>query len=83
MVYQDPVTSLNPSMRVGPQVEEVLLQHLDIGADAARDRSVELFENVGLARRRTGSAGATPTSSAAVSSSASLSRWRWPAIRTC
>lgn len=49
MVYQDPVTSLNPSMRVGPQVEEVLLQHLDIDADAARARSVELFENVGLA----------------------------------
>ena len=49
MVYQDPVTSLNPSMRVGPQVEEVLKQHLDLGADAARARSVELFENVGLA----------------------------------
>ncbi len=49
MVYQDPVTSLNPSMRVGPQVEEVLLQHLDIDSGAARARSVELFESVGLA----------------------------------
>ncbi len=49
MVYQDPVTSLNPSMRVGPQVEEVLLRHLDIDSDAAYARSVELFENVGLA----------------------------------
>ena len=49
MVYQDPVTSLNPSMRVGPQVEEVLLQHLDIDSDAAYARSVELFESVGLA----------------------------------
>ena len=48
MVYQDPVTSLNPSMRVGPQVEEVLLQHLDIDSDTARARSVELFESVGL-----------------------------------
>ena len=48
MVYQDPVTSLNPSMRVGPQVEEALLQHLDIDSDAARVRSVELFESVGL-----------------------------------
>ncbi len=49
MVYQDPVTSLNPSMRVGPQVEEVLLRHLDIDSDAAYARSVELFESVGLA----------------------------------
>ena len=49
MVYQDPVTSLNPSMRVGPQVEEAISQHLDLDADAVRDRSVELFESVGLA----------------------------------
>ena len=49
MVYQDPVTSLNPSMRIGPQVEEVLLQHLDMDSDAARARSVELFDSVGLA----------------------------------
>ena len=49
MVYQDPVTSLNPSMRVGPQVEEVLLRHLDIDSDSAYARSVELFESVGLA----------------------------------
>ena len=49
MVYQDPVTSLNPSMRVGPQVEEAISQHLDLDADATRARSVELFESVGLA----------------------------------
>ena len=49
MVYQDPVTSLNPSMRVGPQVEEVLLQHMDIDSDASRARSIEMFESVGLA----------------------------------
>ena len=49
MVYQDPVTSLNPSMRVGPQVEEALTQHLDMDTATARARSVELFESVGLA----------------------------------
>ena len=49
MVYQDPVTSLNPSMRVGPQVEEAISQHLDLDADAVHDRSIELFESVGLA----------------------------------
>ena len=49
MVYQDPITSLNPSMRVGPQIEEVLRQHLDMDSDAAQQRAVELFDSVGLA----------------------------------
>lgn len=49
MVYQDPVTSLNPSMRVGRQVEEALTEHLGMSADEARARAVELFESVGLA----------------------------------
>ena len=49
MVYQDPLTSLNPSMRVGPQIEEVLKHHLDMDSEAAQRRAVELFESVGLA----------------------------------
>ena len=53
MVYQDPATSLNPTMRVGPQVEEVLREHLDMDAQQARERAAELFDNVGLAGPRT------------------------------
>ena len=49
MVYQDPLTSLSPSMRVGPQIEEVLKQHLDMDGEAAQARTVELFASVGLA----------------------------------
>jgi peptide/nickel transport system ATP-binding protein len=49
MVYQDPVTALNPSMRVGPQLEEVLLEHLDLDSEGARQRMIELFDSVGLA----------------------------------
>ncbi|MDP6452694.1 MAG: ABC transporter ATP-binding protein [SAR202 cluster bacterium] len=49
MVYQDPATALNPSMRVGAQLEEVLLEHMDIDSQGARQRTVELFESVGLA----------------------------------
>ena len=49
MVYQDPATSLNPTMRVGPQIEEVLQQHLNMTRSQARRRTVELFESVQLA----------------------------------
>ena len=49
MVYQDPATSLNPTMRVGPQVQEVLREHLGMDSRRARERTVELFESVGLA----------------------------------
>ena len=49
MVYQDPSTSLNPAMRVGPQVAEVLHEHLDLNSQEVRARVEELFESVGLA----------------------------------
>ncbi len=52
MVYQDPLTSLNPSMRIGIQIEEVLKQHLDMDSETAQRRSVELFASVGLADPR-------------------------------
>ena len=49
MVYQDPAMSLNPTMRVGPQIEEVLRAHLGTDARQARRRTAELFESVQLA----------------------------------
>ena len=49
MVYQDPVTSLNPTMRVGAQIREVLHQHLDMDTQQVHRRTVELFESVRLA----------------------------------
>ncbi len=49
MVYQDPATALNPTMRVGLQLEEVLKEHMGLSTQEARDRAADLFESVGLA----------------------------------
>lgn len=46
MVFQDPMTALNPSYTVGFQIEEVLRQHLGLKGRAARQRAVELLEKV-------------------------------------
>ena len=48
MVYQDPALSLNPTMRVGAQIEEVLREHLGTGARPARRRGAELLDSVQL-----------------------------------
>ncbi|BAN46723.1 ABC transporter ATP-binding protein [Metapseudomonas resinovorans] len=46
MVFQDPMTALNPSYTVGFQIEEVLHQHMGLKGKAARQRALELLERV-------------------------------------
>ncbi len=48
MVFQDPLTSLNPLLTVGDQIVETILTHKPIGEQAARRRAVELLEEVGI-----------------------------------
>ena len=50
MVFQDPMTSLNPLRRCGEQVTEMLRQHQPVGAKEARQRVTALFEEVRLPR---------------------------------
>jgi len=45
-VFQEPMTSLNPVLRVGHQIGEVLREHLDLSRAAARDRTIELLDLV-------------------------------------
>ena len=48
MVFQDPLGSLNPVMKIGRQVGEGLRVHRDLSARAARAASLELLEEVGI-----------------------------------
>ncbi len=48
MVFQDPMTSLNPVLTIGFQLSEALMLHMGMDKAAARKRSVELLEMVGI-----------------------------------
>ena len=48
MVFQDPMTSLNPVMTIGKQMAEPLMLHLNMNAEQARNRSIELLGMVGI-----------------------------------
>ena len=50
MIFQDPMTSLNPTFRIGTQITETLDRHFDITRGAARKKAVELLQEVGIPR---------------------------------
>jgi oligopeptide/dipeptide ABC transporter ATP-binding protein len=50
MIFQDPMSSLNPVMRIGDQIAEQIRAHEQVSKEQAMERSVELMERVGIPR---------------------------------
>ncbi len=48
MIFQDPMTSLDPSFSIGEQIMEPLREHLGLSSGAARERALELLAQVGI-----------------------------------
>jgi oligopeptide transport system ATP-binding protein len=56
MIFQDPMTSLNPLLTVGKQIAETVREHMDCSRKEANDRAREMLERVGIpsAKQRLG-----------------------------
>jgi peptide/nickel transport system ATP-binding protein len=52
MIFQDPMTSLNPIFSVGDQIAEVIEIHNEVSREEARERAAEMLELVGIPRGR-------------------------------
>ncbi|WP_309121196.1 ABC transporter ATP-binding protein [Paenibacillus sp.] len=48
MIFQDPMSSLNPTMRIGRQIEESLIKHQKLNASEARREAIEMLKLVGI-----------------------------------
>ena len=48
MIFQEPMTSLNPVLRILPQMNEVLIEHDGLSFDEATPRSIEMLKSVGI-----------------------------------
>lgn len=48
MIFQDPMSSLNPTMRIGKQIEESLIKHRKLSKTEARREAIEMLRMVGI-----------------------------------
>lgn len=52
MIFQDPLSALNPLMRIGEQIEEGMIYHTKLSKTEREDRMLELLQNVGIKSKR-------------------------------
>lgn len=48
MIFQDPMSSLNPTMKIGRQIDEVLMKHHYLSKKEAKQKTIELLKKVGI-----------------------------------
>jgi oligopeptide transport system ATP-binding protein len=48
MIFQDPMTSLNPTLTIGRQITEGLIKHQNMSKEAAKNRAIEMLKLVGI-----------------------------------
>lgn len=49
MIFQDPMTSLNPTMKIGKQIEEVIIKHRGLSKAEAKEEAIKLLSDVDIA----------------------------------
>lgn len=54
MIFQDPMTSLNPVLTIGTQITEQMILHLNLSKAQARERAIELLRRVGIPSAESG-----------------------------
>ena len=70
MIFQDPMTSLNPTLTIGTQITETIRRHYDVPQKDANKKAIELLEEVRIPRRRATGSRTTRTGSPAACASA-------------
>lgn len=50
MIFQDPMTSLNPVLKIGYQMKEMILEHTNLSAKEARAHAIDMLKKVGIPR---------------------------------